>query len=503
MMGRIENYILYVIAILFISCSNMKQGVGLRGIVVDDERITLDGDTFEIQERIGDSLLIVSKERFTESVPDYLLKIERNGFYYIQAKADDISAIEGTEKFVVLDNGQVYDLINHQVLFRTACDYSEGLSYLGTFDNIYLFANYDSLSFSDGKYLQLQPEVYHRAIAGSNMVKLILGAESIELSTRDLYQCIGKKMENDKSVCHLKKSYFVKPHNEHENDDAGYDVDIEIPIGSDVADAAMRQWILMQIRNDVFCLLDYNPEEIAISKCGNVEEMQHCLDGYGVLWEKLLRNAYEYEDTLRAPQISSHIMVREVVDRKDFVTYYFSSNPYKGGMHELPRSYYVTYDKQRNVFLSASNTIKKEARNKIAIATLRSLKRQHDEIYERESVWEDFTKAIFSLNCPSDEDNHASEFVNSLYSDLYYCDNAAKWTSKRSPYVVSDFPLPHFAIIPEGIVFTYHPYQIDCFASGEYHAVVTWKDAEGCLLYKYGHVNSNKQLSKYINRSCL
>jgi hypothetical protein len=31
--------------------------------------------------------------------------------------------------------------------------------------------------------------------------------------------------------------------------------------------------------------------------------------------------------------------------------------------------------------------------------------------------------------------------------------------------------LTHFAVLPEGIVLTYHPYQIDCFAAGEYHAV--------------------------------
>lgn len=34
-------------------------GVGLKGAIVDDEKMTLDGDTFDIRERIGDSLLIV------------------------------------------------------------------------------------------------------------------------------------------------------------------------------------------------------------------------------------------------------------------------------------------------------------------------------------------------------------------------------------------------------------------------------------------------------------
>ena len=34
-----------------LSCSNLKIGVGLKGAIVDDEKMTLDGDTFDIRER--------------------------------------------------------------------------------------------------------------------------------------------------------------------------------------------------------------------------------------------------------------------------------------------------------------------------------------------------------------------------------------------------------------------------------------------------------------------
>lgn len=62
-------------------CNDLRIGVGLKGIMLNDDKITLDGDTFDIREKIGDSLLIVwNYEHSEDNIPYYLLKYERNGF---------------------------------------------------------------------------------------------------------------------------------------------------------------------------------------------------------------------------------------------------------------------------------------------------------------------------------------------------------------------------------------------------------------------------------------
>lgn len=495
-MKRIVIYILGVLAIMCASCSSMRQGVGLRGTVVDDELITLDGDTFVIMDHIGDSLLIVSKERFAEGVTDYLVKIGTDGLYYIQTKAEGIYTIDSTINFVRLNNGDVYDVNKRKALYRTAFDPLAGLAYLGSFDNIYLFANYDSLSFSDGKYLGLQPDVNVTTILDRNVVRLTFGAETIDLSPRELYLYAGKEKNCDKTVSHFKKDYFITPRNPYEREGNGFDVDIEIPIGNDSTDLTIRRWLLTQIRNELFSMLDVNPEGIAVSTCKDVNELTSCIDRYGVAWEKLLRYNYQEGDTL-GTCFNTHIVIRRIVNNDDYATYYVSSCPYMGGAHDLPRSYYATYDKRRNVFLSAGNTIKEESRSKIALAALRSIKKQYDENNESESQWDDFVKEIFSYCFPSEGDDTV-ELLDSLHDDMYYCDKSTERTFKRTPATLSAFPLPHFAIIPEGIVFTYHPYQIDCFRSGEYHAVVAWKDVEGCLLNKYRQERNIPQLSMFF-----
>jgi len=484
-METLRTFAICTVALLLSSCSHMRQGVGLRGIAVDDERMTLDGDTFTVKERISDSLLVVSKDAYADGAPDYLLKKESNGFYYVQAEADGISSIYDTSDFVLFGNGDVFGIREKEVLFCAACCLDYGLSYLGKGDGKYLFSNTDSICFSNGEYIGLRKDVSCATNKDNSRIRLTLGAQSVEVSPKELCQYLGKTVDKDETVLNIKKSYFITPRNEHETDEAGFDIDLEIPKGNTAVDVAIREWIVTQVRNDIFPLLKYDPEEIPVAKCDSIEEMKGCLDRYGEIWEKLLRHDYQDGDTL-CVRISSHIVTRKVVDCEDYATYYFSSLPYSGGMHELPRSYYVTYDKRRNGFLTAGEMIKRGKEDDFRMAVLRRLKKMRDERYEETSQWEDFTRAVFSSSAPSEEsEGSVDEIIDMLYSNLYYCDKAAEWKNKNSAYTEQDFPLPHFAIIPEGVVLTYHPYQIDCFAAGEYHAVMPFKEIAGCLRLDY------------------
>ena len=42
-------------------CHGLRMGVGLKGEFIDEDTLVLDGDTFTIQERIGDSLFIPNR----------------------------------------------------------------------------------------------------------------------------------------------------------------------------------------------------------------------------------------------------------------------------------------------------------------------------------------------------------------------------------------------------------------------------------------------------------
>ena len=128
-------------------CHSLRMGVGLKGEVIDEDTLVLDGDTFTIQERIGDSLFIVwNYEHSDEKTPCYLLKYERNGFYYPQIGATNITSIDNTVNYVSIDDNDVYDIKDRKILFSSPCSAS-GLYYLGRWKGLHLFASSDTICY--------------------------------------------------------------------------------------------------------------------------------------------------------------------------------------------------------------------------------------------------------------------------------------------------------------------------------------------------------------------
>lgn len=198
--------------------------------------------------------------------------------------------------------------------------------------------------------------------------------------------------------------------------------------------------------------------------------------------------------------MTCNIRVRKVADCDDYTTYYYWASLYNGGLHDLPREYYITYDKRRGGLLDVNNSVKLTMVQQFRHLALESLKKEYDFCYERENSWEDFTHSIFSFHCPMIDTGGMDDVMRSFLVHNYSCDDWAGWNGyNEKAFTEIDFPLTHFAVLPEGIVLTYHPYQIDCFAAGEYHAVIPFKDANKCLMFDYSkHEDLKPKLQRFI-----
>lgn len=486
--------------ILLTGCNGLRMGEELKGEVIDKDTMVLQGDTFLIQERIGDSLLVVwNYEHSDDKTPCYLLKYERNGFYYPQIGATDITSIDNTTNYVGLDDKDIYDIKAKKVLFSPQYGTS-GLYYLGAWNGLRLFASSDTVCFSDGKCVGFQEDVFCRKPRKKGMVTLVIGAQTKEVSFADLYHADKARYTADNSVERLTRDYHIKPRNEQETMNAGFTVNLDIPKGNAKSDLAIREWMMAAIRDDAFFQLE-NGRDVPVGKYATLAEMQSSLDQYGVLWEKLCRAENQRGRVLEV-RMTCDIRVRKVADCDDYTTYYYWASLYNGGIHELPHGYYVTYDKRRDGLLCVDNSVKPDMMRKFRHLVLESLKKEYDFCYERESSWESFTHSIFSFHCPPADADDMDGVMLSFLVHNYSCDGWAGWTGyNEKPFTEKDFPLTHFAVLPEGVVLTYHPYQIDCFAAGEYHAVIPFKEAGKCLLFDYSkHEDLKPTLQRFIVR---
>lgn len=130
---------------------------------------------------------------------------------------------------------------------------------------------------------------------------------------------------------------------------------------------------------------------------------------------------------------------------------------------------------------------------------LRNIKPQYDENFGETCDWNNFLQSMFSFHCPMFDVSGLDEVTLSLLQNEYVCDEWSGWENTNKAFTMDNFPLSHLAVLPEGIVLTYHPYQIDCFVSGEYHVVIPMDKVTQCLKYRYNtYLNGLPQLKQFI-----
>lgn len=323
-MTKVANLIICSMILLMIaSCNGLTTGVGIRGIVCGDNMMTLDGDTFRIQERIDDSLLIVCHYP-EDNDRNYLIKQKRNGFYYIQQEGNSISAIDNTQEYVCVDDKIVYNWKTKASL-SVPCDASF-LYYLGQWNGKVALTNQDSICFSDGKCIALQEDAFCTASDTKGNVVLGMGARRLQVPIEKLYQYEHKNISTEQDAVRFTKKYFIQPRSQYESVEAGFDVDLDIPKGTADCDNAIREWMMSSIKDDAFSLLDFH-EKVPVGNSGSVRDMASSLDTYGVLWEKLCRSYFQEEDTL-VLRMTCNVRSRRIVDCDDYTTYYYWSSIY-------------------------------------------------------------------------------------------------------------------------------------------------------------------------------
>lgn len=316
-MNRIFSHTMLIAMtfLMLVSCKGLRSGIGLRGIILDDNMMTLDGDTFRISETIGDSLLIVWYDH-AENTPFYLIEQKHNGFYYVQQEARYISAIENTSKFVCIDNRTIYDH-HDRTSFTIPCNASH-LYYLGEWRGLHAFTNQDSICFSDGKCINLQEYAYCMKSEQEGKISLVCGVQTKQVSLEELYVSDSLHAEEDATAIILKREYSIRPQNEHEDAGAALCVNLEIPKGNSESDKAIRGWMVNSVKDDALAMVCYQ-DTIPSTSSLTYNETFSLLDKYGELWKKICLNDYQAGDTF-VLIMTCDIITRKVADCRDYTT---------------------------------------------------------------------------------------------------------------------------------------------------------------------------------------
>ena len=517
--SKMKRTIYFLLACLLASCSSsgLRMGVGLPGAMLDNDYMTLNGETLRVFHSYGDSFVIAYRDN-ADNDPKrcYLLRKRQDSCYVPICNANFIHEVYDSERFYHIDR-MIYDLATQKLVMKAPLDDTYGYSYLGQYDGLYLFCTLDGLFFSDGKSLPMQYGV--RAEKGKTESSAVLksGALAQEFPIADIRRAIDGGVHRDSTVEWMKKEIFLDPKRKENLGEANLWYDMEWPKGNTAADRAIRRRLLQSVEEDAGSLLGTNLVMTGRLD-GTAAEAKAALGHYVDMWGKVFLAENKLENS---PCMYAHLCSQKVVDCEDYVTYFYQAECYWGGMHGNPFAYYITYDKRRGMLLSAENSVKPSMMHQVRREALKSLQPQYLDFNDERSpqyyacgisldadtIAEEAAEAEEAeATADSTEMDSFIEQTNTLAQMLlhteYPCDRWSGWWGEcEGNFTEYDFPLPHFAIIPEGIVLSYHPYQIDCFAAGEYHAAIPFDKIKGCLQFDYSHHKDQKpQLWRFIER---
>lgn len=335
------------------------------------------------------------------------------------------------------------------------------LAYLGECGEIKAYYNSeDSIYFSDGKSVVLKYGTeFGFEDSLPNTIRLLHGARVFDVSIKELYNAKEEKATNSDNVYYHKKDYNLNSSDGR----YGFFVDMEIPKGNSASDKAFRAWMMKEATRDIFGLFG-DDVNVAVMSCDTPDKIIQGLEEYHTKWNDLYQKTYEGPSALGSYVL---VEVNHIAENDEYATYYYYSYIYNGGAHGGYHSYYITYDKNRDVFVSATNTInpskqrfvEKEVKKELMIK--KGFEKEEIQRCEKEDAPMPIYFAISDICNPDD----AEELSKADLEDA--------------------FPLQHFAILPDGIVVSYHPCQTGAFAEGEFHVLLPFDKIKGCLMYEY------------------
>lgn len=231
------------------------------------------------------------------------------------------------------------------------------------------------------------------------------------------------------------------------------------PVGRSKADVDIREWLNQAIMLE-FAATHENEDSPEIELSRHADDLQEAFRNYSSQYYKWLKKEYcdEHGELYPLQSFYVHFSARPVAENARYVTYFVEADIFFAGAHGAPHAYYRTYDKKLEQFVSCDMLVKKEHMKDVCRIVYAKALKKRQELFDCQSLTTDF-------------------------ADDYPCGD---WSGNNGESMQKEqIPLQHLAILPQGIVFSYHPYQIGAFSEGDSHIIVPFEDVGEYLLQDY------------------
>lgn len=372
-------------------------------------------------------------------------------------------------------NGRIYDNVEKR---SYKCDVpieeDTSFSFLGKVDGVLMFQIGSYIYYSDGK--NFKKNYYEKnKISSTGNITFHNGPLKATINAKRLHNMSNSDIQRlrQKKNWYKHTSSFDKKCIDAEIDKVANIAEITCsmtyPNGNLKADKDIRNWLNKAMLNEFLssCHSDIAKPKVRLSK--HSENLELAFMDYAKQYNKWIKNEYIYGDNAgERIAFLINIEVRPIVENERYITYYFKADVLFDCVHGSPHACFRTYDKKLNKFVSANTIIKKRY---IKIVS---------------SVAYDITLNIL---------NELHSGVNRVLTDFTDGYSCEKWSGNKTEAQRKSYgslPLQHMAILPEGIVLSYHPYHVAGLSEGDIHVLIPFDKIKKYMTQDYYNVNNDR-----------
>lgn len=441
-----------------------EKGYALR--FLDETEVVFNHDTVSIQRM--DSLRFVLYNKADSC--QWLMEKRDDGLYYPLYKCRHIDFVSLTTDYVVAYNEEdsngvaidpwLYRLHDGRKLM--CCNDTDfcGYVYVGKVDTLDVFRNLCDIWGTNGKRVRLKNPDADVFIDNQGKVLLNDGGMQQSVTINELFNhhpSLHSQTLRDTSLTYIDR-YITDP---NVLSNAFYvEASVEYPHGNTADDRAIRNWMSQLMFDEIFSsMLDDGVKEKPVLNPTNLEAV---LQQYATQFFRLYKKVYGSFENGKWMVGSNFttFSIKRVMETERFVTYGFSGTVYWGGAHGAPHGFFRTYDKQNHCFLDHRSIVKKG---------------------KEQQVLNLLEKHFFVQKKRRSGDETLANYYDANGGDPNVCASWSGTCEKSSNKYDSATLFQHMAVMPQGIVGTLHPYQAGCFADGEFHVLVPYKELKDCL----------------------
>ncbi len=305
----------------------------------------------------------------------------------------------------------------------------------------------------------------------SGFVRLSLGGLTQDVSVDELQTMAKARFRDVPGTMHIAKD-FTFQQGASGTRFAGLSFNLHLPAGNSAADKAVRKQIYANIAYDAFATSDTDVAPFANLDASAAQQMA---DYYGKLWER--REGFALVRSYR------------VADNALFSTYLYSSTNHYGGAHSFTSSYQFSVRKRDGKLLSIEDIVRRERLEDFREVVTDELRRMY---CQRNELREDTPLDSTAMELPQKPCIRFEDGRRSLSDDGT---DLGLDTSEALP--PGKLALQHVALMPNGVVVTYHPYEVDCFANGEYHVLVPFARLKGMLTADFAQAAAAERVNPW------